>query len=106
MQEDEVEAGVTVPAVPDGEAVEADEILDDGEPREQEHLQQRRVRPEEARDSGGAREELSGRQIVGQVASVHPEPDERCGIPGDERPEQSHCGGPARRARPEQGEPR
>jgi len=39
--DDEVEAGMPVPAVPDSEAVEADEALDAGKAREQQHLEQR-----------------------------------------------------------------
>ncbi len=38
-----------VPAVPDGEAVEADLPLDRGEPREQQHLDEGEIGAEQAR---------------------------------------------------------
>ena len=52
--EHEIEAGVAVPAVPDGQAVEADEPLEPGDSREQDHLEEREVgaqQPREARDA-------------------------------------------------------
>ena len=67
VREDEVDAGMTVPAVPDAQPVEADEALEPGQPREQQDLEQRRVRGEEARDPGQRGEQLAGREIVRDV---------------------------------------
>ena len=48
MGEHEVEHRVAVPAVPDGEPVEPDETLEERQPREQEHLDQRQVAGEQS----------------------------------------------------------
>ena len=44
MREHQVEDGMTVPAMPDGEPVEAHEPLDPGEPGKQQDLDQGDVR--------------------------------------------------------------
>jgi hypothetical protein len=44
VREDQVEDGMTVPAMPDGEPVEAHEPLDPGEPGKQQDLDQCEVR--------------------------------------------------------------
>ena len=59
MGEHEVEAGVPVPAVPDGEAIEADRALDPRDSREQQNLEQRRERAEQPRDARDADEEVA-----------------------------------------------
>ena len=64
MREHEVEARMAVPAVPDGQAVEAEEPLDRRQAGQQQHLQERGVRAEQTRDPGKARQELAGAEVV------------------------------------------
>jgi hypothetical protein len=89
VREDEVETGVAVPAVPDGEAVEADEPLEPADPREQHDLEQGRVRSEEAGEPPDAGEQLTGAVHVRDVATVHPQPDDQGGVAAADRPEGS-----------------
>ncbi len=76
-----------VPAVPDSEAIEADEALDAGKAREQQHLEQRGVGAQKPRDPAEARQELAGAVDVGDVAAVHPEPDDQDSVSADHRPQ-------------------
>ena len=93
VRDDEVDRRVPVPAVPDGEPVEADEPLDERQAREQDHLDEREVGAEETRDAGDARQRLAGGRRV-EVAAVGPEPDDAAGVAEDERPDEREPGGP------------
>ena len=99
VREDQVEARVAVPAVPHGQAVEAEQPLHRRQAGEQQHLQQRRVGPEQPGDPGEARQELAGAEVVGDVAAVHPEADHQGRVPGHERPQDARERDPASRAR-------
>ena len=60
MSQHEVEAGMTVAPVPDREAVEADQPLEPGDPREQHDLHQCRVGGQQAGQPAEAREQVAG----------------------------------------------
>jgi hypothetical protein len=90
VREHEVERRVPVPAVPDAKPVEADEPLEPGQPREQEHPDQRRVGGEQTGDAGERGQQLAGGEVLGDVAALNPEVDDRGGVTGEDGPE---CGG-------------
>jgi hypothetical protein len=87
--DDEVDADVAVPAVPARQAVETDRALERGDPRQQEHLEEREVGGEQACEPREARQSLTGRVHV-EVPAVHPQPDDHAGVRGQER---QHAGG-------------
>ena len=89
VREHEVKRRVAVPAVPDAEPVEADEPLQPGQPREQEHLDQRRVGGEQPGDAGERGQQLAGGEVLGDVAAVHPEVDDRGGVARENGPEKA-----------------
>ena len=99
VREHEVEARVTVPAVPDGQAVEAEEPLDRGQACEEEHLQERGVGAQKPGDPGETGQERSGAEVVREVAAVDPEPDHHRRVAGNERPDQGRRRQPAALAR-------
>jgi hypothetical protein len=101
--QDEVETGVAVPAVPDGQPVEADERLEPGQSREQEDLEEREVGGEQARDPRDARQDVPGAVQVGDVAAVVPEPDDHGGVAEHDRPDERERRGPPQRSRAEEG---
>ena len=91
VREDQVEARVPVPAVPDGEPVEAGETLEPRQPRQQHDLQERGVGAEEPGDARDAREQLAAVVNVGDVAAVRPEPHDHPGVAENDGPHE-HAG--------------
>jgi hypothetical protein len=91
VREDEVDAGMPVPPVPDGEPVEADHPLDHGDPREQQHLDQRQVGAEQAGEPSEAREQVPRPGEVVEVAAVRPEPDDDAGVGEHDEPYDGRC---------------
>ena len=59
MGEHQVDDRVAGPAVPDGQPVEADEPLEERQPGEQEHLDQRQVAGQERGEAAHPEQELS-----------------------------------------------
>jgi hypothetical protein len=86
VREHEVETGVAVPAMPDGQPVEADEPLEHGGPREEDHLEEREVGAEQACQTGDAREALAA-AAEREIAAVDPQPDDRGRIPEHDGPD-------------------
>jgi len=93
--DDEIQAGMTVPPVPDAETVEADQPLDPGDPREQHDLDQGRVGGQQAGDPAHAREAVADRVDVRDSATVEPKPDERGGVAGEDEPGNRADSGPS-----------
>ena len=77
MGEHEIEASVAVPAVPYGQTVEADGTLDERDAREQQHLQECRVRTQEPGEPCHARQQLARAVDVCAISAVSPEPDDQ-----------------------------
>ena len=94
VRDDEVDGRVAVPPMPHGEAVEADEALERGQAREEDHLDERHVRTQEAGDPGDARERLPGRGRT-EIAAVGPQPDDPRGVPEHHRPDEDEPDRPA-----------
>ena len=72
VREREIDDGVAVPAVPDREPVEADVALEERQPREQQHLDQREVAGEERRQAARAEQEVveAREPVVGDAVAV------------------------------------
>ena len=94
VREHEVEAGVAVPAMPDAQPVEADEPLERGDPREEDHLEEREVGAEQAGEAGDAREDVAAR-AQREIAAVDPQPDDRGRIPEHDGPDGRQAEGAA-----------
>ena len=67
---------MAVPAVHDGEMVEAEQPIEPGKACQQQHLDEREVRRQQAREPGEARHELGGVIHLRDVAVRVPEPDD------------------------------
>jgi hypothetical protein len=89
VREHEVEAPVAVPAMPGAEPVESDEPLQPGQPREQQHLEERGIRPEEPGDPREARQPLAGAVDAEDVAAVPPQPHDRGEIADEDGAEEA-----------------
>ena len=91
--EHEVDARVAVPAVPDAQTIEAGQPLQHRQPRQQDDLEEREIRRQQARDAGDARQDVAAR-ACGEIAAVHPEPDDRDRVSDQHRPDE-RAGGDA-----------
>ncbi len=87
VRQDQADHRVAVPAVPDRQPVEADETLEERQPREQEHLDQRQVAGKERRqppqaDQGGVEVVPVVAEAVGAAAA--PDQEDPGGIADEE----------------------
>jgi hypothetical protein len=89
--------------VPDRQPVEAGERLEPGEAREQQQLEQCRIRGEQARDPGEAREDVAGAVDVRDVAAVRPQPDDHGRVPRHDHREDREGDQPPNRPRAGEG---
>jgi hypothetical protein len=96
VRDQQVDRRVAVPPVPHAQPVEADRALEHRQPGEEEHLDEREVRAEQAGDPGDADEDVA-RAPRRQVAPVHPQGDDDGRVREDRQPDERDGHGAAGR---------
>ena len=77
---DQKDSGKSQPAMPPGDAVDAEKLVQPGAPRHQHHLDDRRIRAKQGGELTSRRQHRASVAQVGQLPVTHPHGDDQRGI--------------------------